>query len=133
MNLKDLMDDIHKTAVEHGWWESKQTLPELLALIHSEVSEALEEVRNHHKPNETYYSGHFPTRDCKAGKGTIYLTSPTPNFICQKPEGIPAELADIIIRVLDVCAGYDIDIIKAIEEKIAFNKTREHKHGGKLL
>jgi NTP pyrophosphatase (non-canonical NTP hydrolase) len=46
-----------------------------------------------------------------------------------KPEGVPAELADVIIRVLDFCGAREIDIDRAIEAKIAFNKTRPPMHG----
>lgn len=48
-----------------------------------------------------------------------------------KPEGIPSELADIIIRVLDICGYHRIDIAAAIADKMAYNETRSHRHGGK--
>jgi NTP pyrophosphatase (non-canonical NTP hydrolase) len=38
--------EIHKLAVQKGWWETHREVPELLALIHSEISEALEAHRN---------------------------------------------------------------------------------------
>jgi NTP pyrophosphatase (non-canonical NTP hydrolase) len=38
-------ENIHACAVEHGWWEEERPIPELLCLIHSEVSEALEAYR----------------------------------------------------------------------------------------
>ena len=37
---------IHECAREHGWWDIKREYPELLCLVHSEVSEALEAYRN---------------------------------------------------------------------------------------
>ena len=37
---------IHRNAVDHGWWETERPVPEILCLIHSEVSEALEAYRN---------------------------------------------------------------------------------------
>lgn len=39
-------DEVHKNAVNHGWWENNPKFPEIAALIHSEVSEALEAYRN---------------------------------------------------------------------------------------
>lgn len=56
-----------------------------------------------------------------------------PNMIKYlKPEGIPAELADIIIRVLDICGANGIDIARALADKMAYNETRDYRHGGKL-
>ena len=48
-----------------------------------------------------------------------------------KPEGIPSEFADIIIRILDMCAYHDIDIAAAIADKMAYNETRSYRHGDK--
>lgn len=104
--LNELAKEIHKNAVEHGWWEGDRNFGELIALVHSELSEALEEWRNKKPYNENYY-------------------------IDKKPEGIPSELADVIIRILDMVAFYNIDIDKAIAEKHEYNKTRPFKHGGK--
>ena len=41
--LNELAKEIHENAKAHGWWEKNRTLPEVLALCHSELSEALEE------------------------------------------------------------------------------------------
>lgn len=101
--------EVHQNAVAHGWWENPRTEGELLMLIVSEASEAFEEIRNNKGVNETYYS--------EGGK----------------MEGVPSELADIVIRVMDFCEYYGIDLEKAIAEKHAFNKNRPYKHGGKKL
>ena len=100
--------EIHKNAIEHGWLEQEREFPEIVALIHSEVSEALKEYSNGHAATETYYR--------KDGK----------------PEGIPSELADVIIRIFDYCVYAGIDIEKAIKEKHEFNKSRLYRHGGKV-
>lgn len=49
----------------------------------------------------------------------------------KKPEGIAAELADVIIRVLDYCAYAGIDIENVLEVKHEYNKSRPYRHGGK--
>lgn len=58
-----------------------------------------------------------------------------PNARCsaqsKKPEGIAAELADVIIRVLDYCAYAGIDIENVLEVKHEYNKSRPYRHGGK--
>ena len=49
-----------------------------------------------------------------------------------KPEGIPIELADAIIRICDTCGQYGIDLDRAIRLKMEYNKTRPYKHGKKI-
>lgn len=63
------------------------------------------------------------------GGDNIMNTNPE----CFTPEGIPSELADVIIRILDMCGKYGIDIGAMIAEKHEFNKTRPYKHGGKVI
>lgn len=109
LNLSELQRAVHMTAQRHGWWDEPRSLPEMLCLVHSEVSEALESYRAGWAPAATYHR--------EDGK----------------PEGIPSELADIVIRVLDMCEWYHIDLESVIVEKTAYNETRSHRHGGKVL
>lgn len=109
MEISKLQKEIHENAVAHGWWEGgDRNFGELIALCHSELSEALEEVRKGEDINNTYYS---------AGN---------------KPEGVPSELADVIIRILDMCERYGIDMEAMLLEKHEFNKSRPYKHGKKF-
>lgn len=105
--LNELSKEIHKNAVEHGWWDEERGFPEIVALCHSELSEALEEYRNGRMPDEVYH-----------GNGG-------------KPEGIPIELADVIIRIFDYCGYAGIDIDTAVTHKHEYNKSRPYRHGGK--
>jgi NTP pyrophosphatase (non-canonical NTP hydrolase) len=45
MNIKQMAVEIHQNAIDHGWWETQGSVPELLCLIHAETSEALEAYR----------------------------------------------------------------------------------------
>lgn len=107
-NVKQLVKEIHTNAVNHGWWENNRPLCEILALIHSELSEALEEFRNGHGLNRTYYSWHKCERTCKDINMSEFACASYPNCggMIGKPEGIPAELADTIIRIFDYF-GYE--------------------------
>lgn len=103
-------------ALEKGWWGPDKdnpeecNIPEKLALIHSEISEALEEYRVHGmNPDKMIY--------VEEGK--------------QKPEGFAVELADAMIRIFDLCGRYDIPIEQALRVKIGYNSTRPYRHGGK--
>lgn len=49
-----------------------------------------------------------------------------------KPDGVPIEFADVLIRVLDICGRFDIDIERAVREKMAYNEGRPWRNGGKL-
>lgn len=69
----------------------------ILALIHSEVSEALEAVRHEDRPN------------------------------------FEEELADVVIRVLDLAGGLGIDLDAAVAAKLARNRERGYRHGGKAV
>ena len=108
MDLNKLAKDIHSNARSHGWWDEPRDFGTVIALCHSELSEALGEHRNGHQPREFYFND-------------------------SKPEGIPIELADCIIRILDYCGKENIDIENALKIKHEYNKTRAYKHGGKVI
>lgn len=95
MTIRELQSEIHIVAANHGWWETKREIPELLCLIHSEVSEALEAYRNGDDAN------------------------------------MAEELADVAIRLMDLCEAYEIDLESEIYNKHKINKKRPYRHGGK--
>lgn len=87
--------EVHQNAINHGWWDDTRPIPELLCLIHSEVSEALEAYR----VGEDAY--------------------------------MAEELADVVIRVMDLCEAYGIDLEREITIKHESNKIRSYRHGNK--
>ena len=119
-----LIDEVHQTAVEHGWWADgrDKPFPELIALLHSEVSEVFESWRSGTAPTSIVYTLADDSLNYSSAKFAGYV----------KPDGIPVELADVIIRAMDMAAGLGIPLAQAMEEKLAYNKTRSYRHGGKM-
>lgn len=111
VELNEFAKEVHKNAVDHGWWEEKRSFGDIISLCHSELSEALEEHRNGRGPREIYFNDSKP----------------------DKPEGVPTELADVIIRILDYCVREGVDIEYALKLKHEYNKSRPYRHGGKKL
>lgn len=106
MIINEFMQEVHRNAVEHGFWEDERPIEEIIALIHSEWSEALEEYRAD-RPMVWYEckeiehaAPHICTPkdvyDC-----LNYGTQETCSHRCKKPEGIAVELIDGCIRIFD--------------------------------
>lgn len=125
MNYNELAKEVHQNAVAHGWWETDRSYEEVIALIHSELSEALEEYRD--GKQMLYY------KDSNCNKGGD--CAPEDNMDCPcdetqcmyfvpgKPEGIIVELADVVIRILDYCGRRSIDIGDELDLRSAGNDT----------
>lgn len=117
--INNLSKKIYQANKAKGFWEDRETLPKLasltgyetevvqkafnaqmLSLIHSEISEALEADR------KDLMDDKLPHR-----------------------KGLEVELADAAIRIFDMAGGLGMDLGGAIQEKLEYNTTRPFKHG----
>lgn len=109
--LNDLANSIYLANVEAGWWTNIQTgepkernVGELLCLVHSEVSEAMEGYRKNLKDDKLPHRSMFEV-----------------------------ELADTLIRIFDIAGHFKLDLDGAVREKRAYNAKRaDHKVENRL-
>ncbi len=134
-SISELQTEIHQTALKKGWWVAQtqianqglfdsegnytdelgepvevkvqRSFGELIALCHSELSEALEAFR-------------------EGGMETWRGEN-------NKPEGMFVELANCIIRILDISEHFGVNMEVVIKEKMEYNQTRPYRHGGKRI
>lgn len=113
--IRGLSVEAFDTAVEKGWHDTPlhigsdinvDALLRMCALMHSEISEGVEAVRE--------------------GKLGQYRDQNG------KLQGFVVEMADVLIRIGDTCAALQLDLARAVVDKMAYNKTRPRRHGGKL-
>ena len=90
-----------------------------IGLIMSEGAEALEELRSGRPVDQNYYTD-------SDGNEAPRLSV---NAKLNKPEGVPSEIADIVIRCFDFADEAGFSLIEVILEKLAYNDTRAHMHG----
>lgn len=111
MKVNELAKDIHANAVAHGWWDDERKAPEIVALIHSEWSEALEEARAG-RPLVWYRCNHKPVdKICGFltwGECELRETEDCPR-LRGKPEGIAVELIDGCIRIFDAFEFFGVN------------------------
>lgn len=105
--INQLAQDIFAWCERKGW-NKNVSFEKFMMNLHSEISEAWEEYRKGNLVGEVYY------RDDG------------------KPEGIPIEIADLIIRVLHMAAYYGWDLTWLIQHKMMYNETRPYRHGDKV-
>lgn len=103
--ISEMQARVYAWAQLKGWCDRIVPTPEQCALIHSEISEALEAWRNREEISWTDENG--------------------------KPQGIASEYADAVIRIMHYCSLQGINLEYEIVRKMEYNDTRAHRHGNK--
>jgi len=101
LSFVNLQKDIHRNARAKGFWDGPVNVGEKLALIHSEISETLEAYRKGNPPDDKL-----------------------PSF-----KSATVELADAVIRIMDLAEGMGMDLAGTILAKHKYNLSRPRKHG----
>lgn len=121
--INSIAQDVFDTAKSKGWHENSPVkrdgtpdpdrIAAMIAMVHSELSEAIEELRT----AATFDALTF-----------VHFEQPS-----GKPVGFAVEMADAVIRIMDTCKQLGVDLGEAMEIKMDYNKKRPHRHGGKRL
>lgn len=102
MTLDELCHLSHAGSRAKGWWDDDRNDGEMIALIHSELSEALEALRK-----------------------------PGPSEKIPEFTALEEEMADVLIRLGDYAEARGLRLTEAVQAKLAFNARRSHRHGNK--
>lgn len=120
--INQLIKEAHQNSIAKGFYENGKGLNigEKIALMHSELSEALEADRKN--------------RYCEIDLSINNIEDDS-NFVKYYSEYIKGtfqeEMADVVIRVMDLCGLKNIDLEQHIIAKMRYNKNREKYHGKK--
>lgn len=137
--IQSLQKSIHAWAVRKEWRGSKSSNRPFVAdlmLFVSEIAEALEELRKNDDPTHEYVTFTVTFNGVKFKNLSLEQAQAlghNPDLLQGKPEGVGPELADLVIRVIETCEEYGIDLSSQIDRKMAYNEGREIKHGGLLM
>ena len=118
--INELSNAVLETAKKNGFYDNERNIAEMLCLIHSEVSEALECDRK----------GRYATSDASL---TLLHEKDADIFKAvfedQVKDTFEDELADVMIRVMDLAAHKGVNLEMHIALKMRYNSMREYKHG----
>lgn len=116
----------------NGWFEEDRTFGDGIALLHTELSEAMDAYREQGMSETVRYEQSADGFEI-VGKGSDRDNSLRSLGLIGKPQGVASEYADELIRLLDEASRQGVDLFQAFREKLTYNWTRGYRHGGKRL
>lgn len=127
MKINEISKEIHQNNIDKGFWEDKDTknVGELLMLVVSELSEALEAHRKHKFAN---INGFEMEKGYHVHGDKLNFEQ---SFQLHIKDTFEDEIADAVIRLFDIASGLDFDLEFFIRHKLDYNKTRPYKHNKK--
>jgi NTP pyrophosphatase (non-canonical NTP hydrolase) len=133
--MKNLISQAHEMAKSKGFWEGEErNKSELLMLIVSELAEALEALRKDHYADQDVVES--LSHDLELDRTDEEFLLKAINWKTSFEQGVKSsfedELADVAIRLFDLCGGLGVDLEKHIEMKMKYNSMRGYKHGKKF-
>jgi NTP pyrophosphatase (non-canonical NTP hydrolase) len=129
--MKNLIARAHGTAKEKGFWDTERNVSEMLMLVVSELAEAQEALRKNQYAEKAVADGlmhdiqlQYTDEEFQMNRG-IWKSL----FEEKIKSTFEDEIADVAIRLFDLCGGMNIDLEKHIELKMKYNSMRGYKHG----
>lgn len=126
MSIAELQKQAHENSKNKGFWDGPFNMGEKLALIHGEVSEAMEADRK---------GRYADCQDLQEMTQEYTWEDSQISFITTFKKDIKDswedEMADAVIRIMDLCEYKGIDLEWHIQQKMKYNATRPHMHGKK--
>ena len=132
--INTLIKLAHEKAKNGGWWDAERNVPELLMLIVSELSEGLEALRKDHYADKSVVTDLYNDLVVNSHDEEFILNEADwkASFEKSVKNSFEDEMADVAIRLFDLCGGLNVDLEKHIDLKMKYNSMRGYKHGKKF-
>ena len=121
--MEQLIKRAHQVAKDKGFWETERNVPEMLMLVVSELAEALEALRKDHYAYKSIADALFKDIEINKYDDEFNIMSGPwkAGFEKNIKSSFEDELADVAIRLFDLCGGLGVDLEKHIELKMMYN------------
>jgi NTP pyrophosphatase (non-canonical NTP hydrolase) len=132
--MKKIISQAHGMAKSKGFWEGERNKSELLMLIVSELAEAMEALRKDHFADKVAAESLYQDIQVNLWDDEYNIMDGPwkAGFEANIKSSFEDELADVAIRLFDLCGGLGVDLEKHIELKMMYNSMRGYKHGKKF-